>query len=210
MMTLALSYVFYLDKIYYFVFYVICMTLLCCLFSFFFFFKQKTAYEMRISDWSSDVCSSDLVGPILEPRVQRPFDQQRAKAGAVDEQVALDPPVAVEQQRRDVAAFAVQFDARDPPFDPRRAVGFGHLAQEARIKARIELVAVVQPIVGQMRELAGERRDQFQAIILIGRIMPLGTAVQPEMLEARRPVILAGQPEAVEITGADKIGRAHV
>src|SRR3546814_5747109 len=30
-----------------------------CLF-FFFFFKQKTAYEMRISDWSSDVCSSDL------------------------------------------------------------------------------------------------------------------------------------------------------
>src|SRR3546814_3308151 len=29
----------------------------------FFFFKQKTAYEMRISDWSSDVCSSDLVQP---------------------------------------------------------------------------------------------------------------------------------------------------
>src|SRR3546814_20690997 len=29
---------------------------ICC----FFFFKQKTAYEMRISDWSSDVCSSDL------------------------------------------------------------------------------------------------------------------------------------------------------
>src|SRR3546814_6505940 len=27
-----------------------------------FFFKQKTAYEMRISDWSSDVCSSDLLG----------------------------------------------------------------------------------------------------------------------------------------------------
>src|SRR3546814_2263687 len=31
---------------------------MCCLC--FFFFKQKTAYEMRISDWSSDVCSSDL------------------------------------------------------------------------------------------------------------------------------------------------------
>src|SRR3546814_5594255 len=30
---------------------------------FFFFFKQKTAYEMRISDWSSDVCSSDLPRP---------------------------------------------------------------------------------------------------------------------------------------------------
>src|SRR3546814_6000007 len=33
-----------------------------CLCFLFFFFKQKTAYEMRISDWSSDVCSSDLVG----------------------------------------------------------------------------------------------------------------------------------------------------
>src|SRR3546814_7809430 len=32
---------------------------------FFFFFKQKTAYEMRISDWSSDVCSSDLEAAIL-------------------------------------------------------------------------------------------------------------------------------------------------
>src|SRR3546814_11485351 len=31
---------------------------------FFFFFKQKTAYEMRISDWSSDVCSSDLRGRV--------------------------------------------------------------------------------------------------------------------------------------------------
>src|SRR3546814_6208998 len=31
----------------------------------FFFFKQKTAYEMRISDWSSDVCSSDLLDPEL-------------------------------------------------------------------------------------------------------------------------------------------------
>src|SRR3546814_5071289 len=37
---------------------VICDAYIWC--SVFFFFKQKTAYEMRISDWSSDVCSSDL------------------------------------------------------------------------------------------------------------------------------------------------------
>src|SRR3546814_17690829 len=41
-----------------------------------FFFKQMTAYEMRISDWSSDVCSSDLV--VVEPQ-----------AGSVGEVVAL-------------------------------------------------------------------------------------------------------------------------
>src|SRR3546814_4480856 len=34
---------------------------LICIWCIFFFFKQKTAYEMRISDWSSDVCSSDLI-----------------------------------------------------------------------------------------------------------------------------------------------------
>src|SRR3546814_13852369 len=38
---------------------------------FFFFFKQKTAYEMRISDWSSDVCSSDL-------RITRPIAEWEA------------------------------------------------------------------------------------------------------------------------------------
>src|SRR3546814_4644736 len=38
--------------------------MLHCLYVLFvFFFKQKTAYEMRISDWSSDVCSSDLIRP---------------------------------------------------------------------------------------------------------------------------------------------------
>src|SRR3546814_16397193 len=37
---------------------------------FFFFFKQKTAYEMRISDWSSDVCSSDLsAAPAKKPTI---------------------------------------------------------------------------------------------------------------------------------------------
>src|SRR3546814_14219955 len=41
-----------------------------------FFFKQKTAYEMRISDWSSDVCSSDLE---LRPAVPRADGQARRR-----------------------------------------------------------------------------------------------------------------------------------
>src|SRR3546814_9499273 len=49
---------------------------------FFFFCKQKTAYEMRISDWSSDVCSSDLTLVIEQLRRQlQPVAQ--AIAGAV-------------------------------------------------------------------------------------------------------------------------------
>src|SRR3546814_8893523 len=40
--------------------YVCLKLLIIVVYCLFFFFKQKTAYEMRISDWSSDVCSSDL------------------------------------------------------------------------------------------------------------------------------------------------------
>src|SRR3546814_2466749 len=47
------------------------MTCCVCDFCLFFFFKQKTAYEMRISDWSSDVCSSDLVAPQREAHLLR-------------------------------------------------------------------------------------------------------------------------------------------
>src|SRR3546814_3642994 len=41
-----------------------------------FFFKQKTAYEMRISDWSSDVCSSDLIGYVRVSTFDQNVDRQ--------------------------------------------------------------------------------------------------------------------------------------
>src|SRR3546814_8791086 len=44
-------------------------------YSLFFFFKQKTAYEMRISDWSSDVCSSDLPTGSSRTPVREAFAQ---------------------------------------------------------------------------------------------------------------------------------------
>src|SRR3546814_2538828 len=47
----------------------------------YFFFKQKTAYEMRISDWSSDVCSSDLDGAayhLVVPADRAPLPKVRA------------------------------------------------------------------------------------------------------------------------------------
>src|SRR3546814_5927407 len=47
----------------------------------FFFFKQKTAYEMRISDWSSDVCSSDLQRDMVEPQRRKQRGKRRALGG---------------------------------------------------------------------------------------------------------------------------------
>src|SRR3546814_5234145 len=56
----------------------------------FFFFKQKTAYDMRISDWSSDVCSSDLglnmakrtslLAPAVAPQTRREIEAENPPA----------------------------------------------------------------------------------------------------------------------------------
>src|SRR3546814_7921794 len=75
--------------------------------SFFFFFKQKTAYEMRISDWSSDVCSSDLVGflrPAGDVDAQAAFDPLHRQAGAMQQFGGLAGPRRNRAQARgDVA-----------------------------------------------------------------------------------------------------------
>src|SRR3546814_4989685 len=76
---------------------------------FFFFFKQKTAYEMRISDWSSDVCSSDLLRCRFE-RLQR-LDQH-ARAQHVERHTG----VRIDRRRRLHAVI----DARDQRRQRRR------------------------------------------------------------------------------------------
>src|SRR3546814_10047719 len=50
---------------------------------YFFFFKQKTAYEMRISDWSSDVCSSDLLQAELTARDEQRLAAWNASLGGI-------------------------------------------------------------------------------------------------------------------------------
>src|SRR3546814_9228738 len=92
----------------------------------FFFFKQKTAYEMRISDWSSDVCSSDLYRPTLP---LTPLDlymliEDRARAGiaksSIDRLVAsmvrlhklLELPSPVDENLRWKQKEIRKFDTR--------------------------------------------------------------------------------------------------
>src|SRR3546814_15301164 len=64
---------------------------MCCVLCFVFFFKQKTAYEMRISDWSSDVCSSDLAGYARLTRflVARPKKMLLTYSGLIAATIAL-------------------------------------------------------------------------------------------------------------------------
>src|SRR3546814_3904010 len=75
----------------------------------FFFFKQKTAYEMRISDWSSDVCSSDLrlldqADPPFELRIDdRTLDQADDFGIVIILEFKAPAPVGVAQQREVIA-----------------------------------------------------------------------------------------------------------
>src|SRR3546814_9757731 len=56
----------------------------------FFFFKQKTAYEMRISDWSSDVCSSDLQADFRDDRES----DRPAEPNDLEKRIPVGPPHA--------------------------------------------------------------------------------------------------------------------
>src|SRR3546814_5323626 len=79
----------------------------------FFFFKQKTAYEMRISDWSSDVCSSDL--GVIDPRRQA-GDEFPARIAGIG-------PVRARQRIGDIARRTVQLERMDERNVDRKSVG---------------------------------------------------------------------------------------
>src|SRR3546814_8812653 len=99
---------------------------------FFFFFKQKTAYEMRISDWSSDVCSSDLAIACRRHVCDgRPFDGLRMSGERLFHAIALgyaSPMTATPSSRCDIAIVggglagglaALAFAAKRPDLDVR-------------------------------------------------------------------------------------------
>src|SRR3546814_4259761 len=83
-----------------------------CVYCLFFFFKQKTAYEMRISDWSSDVCSSDL----------RPFERADARCLIVCGQIVDEAPS----------------DREGPPAEPHLNLALGFQPREAFSEQRSE------------------------------------------------------------------------
>src|SRR3546814_2419198 len=79
-----------------------------------FFFKQKTAYEMRISDWSSDVCSSDLSRESVEDaHVEQSVG---ARVEIIEAEQALEP-VAFVEQLEFLADLFVEIKAGDVDID---------------------------------------------------------------------------------------------
>src|SRR3546814_6070347 len=115
---------------------------------YFFFFKQKTAYEMRISDWSSDVCSSDLGGQAAARDVV--FDQQEMPRPA---------PHAVVAQALEVDAVA------GSQAEPGNVLGVGE--QHAAL-AEHAAVAVVQAVRSEAHtsELQSLMRNSYAVFCL--------------------------------------------
>src|SRR3546814_1718687 len=123
---------------------------------FFFFVKQKTEYEMLISDWSSDVCSSDLLDPgsiLPAPRQMDPgsnTDRQRGCGG---------PLLQLQNHRIDRQAIALR--GVDAFHHPRLfgAQDIFHLHRLDRRERLAEFDRIALPDV-QRDEQAGHRADQ--------------------------------------------------
>src|SRR3546814_14937420 len=113
----------------------------------FFFFKQKTAYEMRISDWSSDVCSSDL-------RVQRHADPVAQSVGEnADGVQPFFDHVARVQRAKPLQRLIDRAGGRDQRLICVRAQG-GQSRRVLAVKTGLKL----GHLVGGKRHWAGRQR----------------------------------------------------
>src|SRR3546814_1528246 len=100
---------------------------------FLFFFKQKTAYEMRISDWSSDVCSSDLREPL---------------SAALNATYCLFHRTARRTNRRNTLSREAHLTMQDSKRDEERRVRLAHLviliALQSVMAAELVLLTIEQ------------------------------------------------------------------
>src|SRR3546814_5309 len=156
------------------------MKWLCVVFLFFFFFKQKTAYEMRISDWSSDVCSSDL--PVR--RCGRRRRGNRYHPGRL--QGSRRPA----QARHAMPARRLSRHARDPSGTGRchqRSVHAGRSRDRAGAGDR-----------RSVRRQSRRRRDRLQ-----------GRHARPSISGTRAAVAQARGPRAVKVVETGQIDLAR-
>src|SRR3546814_7842136 len=168
---------------------------------YFFFFKQKTAYEMRISDWSSDVCSSDLfrsqaegLGDLereggADHRGTRPQSRHR-RVYQAELTPRLSPQRRLAHHQGDDAGETTEADPAEP--DPQPEMPLKDLRQRG-------LAA------------AGDGRHPLHVHLQHDHHQPGGAGDAVEQVADDKPglpIAVAGEPHQPE--AGDQIGRAHV
>src|SRR3546814_17812196 len=120
---------------------------MCC-----FFFKQKTAYEMRISDWSSDVCSSDLASLNRTSDVTREIEEILLADPAVEHVIAVIGLNFLNVSAASNSAFVV---ARLKAYEEREDPDLSAAAVIERVRPKLAAISRgtavplnVPPIVG--------------------------------------------------------------
>src|SRR3546814_1007056 len=162
----------------------------------FFFFKQKTAYEMRISDWSSDVCSSDLI------------DLQRREAWAASGAVSGDELTVARNAHHTALAKGRAAEAAQAQARANRAAAIGSrdankalidnsttdanpevlAARAARDQARVDLErtilrAPIDGVISRRQVQIGQRVQPGQALMVV---VPIQVAyVAPNFKEVK-------------------------
>src|SRR3546814_8417027 len=136
----------------------------------FFFFKQKTAYEMRISDWSSDVCSSDLLGRVGIGEGHRQADaigglRQRVAVAEYDDVGVMGAVHRVGAQfRPDAGRFAR--DQREPgAHRSAAAAARGSRCTDVDVGFAAHLAQDAVPLVFQLR--SEEHTSELQSLMRI-------------------------------------------
>src|SRR3546814_14828231 len=109
----------------------------------FFFFKQKTAYEMRISDWSSDVCSSDLLA-VHRSKLSREQTRERRLA------------IAVAAEQRDAI---IRVEPQIKPLEDRLAFGVPNARHVQRHKRRLQGIRAGK--IERQRRIFGHRCNRL-------------------------------------------------
>ena len=152
--------------------------------------------------------------PIVIAGVQRLFDQEAAKSGAIDEKIASDLRPIVECHRCDVTAFAILRDRDDAAFVPHHAARLGIVPQIGGIESGIELerpgdttreigpTHVARKAIMLRRQRA--RREIPQSARAAEAAMP-----QPMLVERHQPEPAPDRPESMDVAALDTAGRTR-
>src|SRR5512138_2623228 len=139
------------------------------------------------------------MAPVFVAGAQGLFDEEPAKSGAIDEEVAFDDLTGLELEPFDESRVGVLRDMFDLAFDALYAVALRKCSQELRVHTRVEMVRIVDLNLLRGRELLLSSSGELQAIIAELGLNSFRQTVQPEVVKLAGPSGLAGDAKRMDV-----------